>query len=571
MSIFWKIVSQDGKVSYLFGTFHTDDLQILTLPREVKQAFDHAKTCAFEYPCYFDEMKSLQLTLMQDTEFSKWKANEISPTTEQAYQAYKDKFKEIVIPFIKQRNADMLPVQTDYIAEDLSEKHTPIGAILYIFQRDPSKDFLDKQLIEQASQQDKNIAYLDDDNIHNTLNGYQLSFKQHMAIFNMFVEDLSSAGSLFGDNCLFSSDGYPNTAEIKAAYLSGSLEQLLDFGKNIKNPSQTWTRYTQLIGEQRDRLFVKKIQPLLQEGEAFIAVGAAHLKGMLELLSSQGYHTEPVSLGAREYPINIENFKALIQATPLEELPNLLDRVMEDLSGMFNSSRNIGPLLYDLDEAKFPIVFTRLKSKLQQLINTVEDFYPLIMSEEKMPLILDAFQTPLIKLLNTGSLQTIYWGGLSQASCNQLYNFDKSTLLNLLIEIQNQHVVLYKFSEAQQDIARYKVLGDLFKSFPQTKLFAIELLVGNVTALKTRFDQLIASATPGAAPRFRFFETTTLTTGELEAGLLGLEPQYKEKILRALDNKEPRGTEDEIKRSFELLVTERLPNNSPQTAAASLA
>jgi uncharacterized protein YbaP (TraB family) len=49
-----------------------------------------------------------------------------------------------------------------------------------------------------------------------------------------------------------------------------------------------WTR----LVDARNRVMVARMQPRLAEGNAFVAVGAAHLpgeKGILNLLARQGY------------------------------------------------------------------------------------------------------------------------------------------------------------------------------------------------------------------------------------------------------------------------------------------
>ena len=48
MGIFYEIINYDGQKSYLFGTAPLNDEDVVTLPLEVKEAFDRAETCMFE-------------------------------------------------------------------------------------------------------------------------------------------------------------------------------------------------------------------------------------------------------------------------------------------------------------------------------------------------------------------------------------------------------------------------------------------------------------------------------------------------------------------------------------------
>ena len=48
MSIFYKITTSTGEISYLFGTIQQNDTEFVTLPLEVKRAFEQSTDFLFE-------------------------------------------------------------------------------------------------------------------------------------------------------------------------------------------------------------------------------------------------------------------------------------------------------------------------------------------------------------------------------------------------------------------------------------------------------------------------------------------------------------------------------------------
>ena len=84
------------------------------------------------------------------------------------------------------------------------------------------------------------------------------------------------------------------TAKITRYYLARDLQGLLDWMEKMaagNDPRMREIFWTRLV-DARNRVMVTRMQPRLAEGNAFVAVGAAHLpgeKGILNLLAEQGY------------------------------------------------------------------------------------------------------------------------------------------------------------------------------------------------------------------------------------------------------------------------------------------
>jgi uncharacterized protein YbaP (TraB family) len=87
-------------------------------------------------------------------------------------------------------------------------------------------------------------------------------------------------------------DGY--YARMKAAYLAddmAALQTLADEGFALMEPSLARRHEKKLVIDRNHRM-AKRLAPLLEQGGAFVAIGALHLPGedgVLNLLAAQGY------------------------------------------------------------------------------------------------------------------------------------------------------------------------------------------------------------------------------------------------------------------------------------------
>ncbi len=138
---------------------------------------------------------------------------------------------------------------------------------------------LDLMLYQQAMAQGKPVT------------GLETPMEQ-MSLFDSFSE--SDQVAMLEDT-LDNLDELPRLfAELKAAYLARDLARLVevsDDSMNDNNPHLVDEFNRKLIVERNHRM-VERMQPLLEGGQQFIAVGALHLPGedgLLQLLSQRGY------------------------------------------------------------------------------------------------------------------------------------------------------------------------------------------------------------------------------------------------------------------------------------------
>lgn len=533
LSLLWKL-TKNGKTSYLFGTLHTDDEDIVTLPREVKQAFDNSVRCAFEAsPNIFSSSEHVKSVAER---FSKWKKTEVSPANKEEYTAYKYNARQII--------ASILPQGQPATIDAWVNEKTPIGLLHKLYRLTRSPNHLDLQLINQALLQKTEIFYLDDpEYLSDVLNGYCFTFEEQMELYKERTSLPNNEDNAFMDN------GYINAKPLQNIYLSDSpLEKLM---AAVEPKSAVSRKYHQVLVEQRDEIFVNKLKPQLASGDIFIAVGALHLPGMLKQLAQEGYTVEAVALSAREHPINVENFANLsfLQELPIKELPSFVDRVKASfLPHMKNSLPALTTLCQQLDDRRFKIIYKKLAPELGKALHSLTEFISLItgddVSKTKRKLIIKTMGYQLIAMLRRKSDFNRLIGHLTPRECDILYAANRKDILSSLIEPEAAPLQSC-FSQAQQDLVDFKELGTFFKSFTNTTSFAIALLAGNDDEIKIQFANLVACTNPTP---ISFFKIPTFTSEQLRKELLNLKLIYKEKIMRALHLSQ--GAE-EIKQPFE--------------------
>lgn len=96
-------------------------------------------------------------------------------------------------------------------------------------------------------------------------------------------------------NFLASENNFSNDYKtLTAIYKNENIDELYKFIYNADKTSET---YIELLLNDRNAIWMKKIPAILTENRIFIAVGAAHLvgdSGLINLLRLQGYEVKPI-------------------------------------------------------------------------------------------------------------------------------------------------------------------------------------------------------------------------------------------------------------------------------------
>jgi uncharacterized protein len=260
--LLWKLERAGAPVSYLFGTFHTSDPQVLALPEPVTQAFDAATTVCIEVEITTRVMAELLVAMLATLDTSVKKV--LPPDVFDAAVAHASHYYR----------------HPDRIAG------LKLWALISVFSVPPSKqrqafaaeDFLDLWLEREAERRGKTVC------------GLETGAEQVAALDGLPV----AAQIAMLKEIMQSGDPEAAFAAMRTLWLArdiGALAAGWEASLARLDPAHAAALRSSII-DDRNRRMVERMAPRLAEGNAFIAVGALHLpgeNGILRLLEQQGY------------------------------------------------------------------------------------------------------------------------------------------------------------------------------------------------------------------------------------------------------------------------------------------
>jgi len=260
--LLWKIETKGVAPSYLFGTFHTSDPRVTTLPCPVDEIFASATSYTMEVIA---------------------NGAGISSMAEAMYFSDGKKLKDVIGEALYRETLRAMRVGD--AATGVGIDHMKPWAVMMTLSspRPGSGLFLDLALQLRAIFRDKPTYGLE-------------SMQEQIAVFN---------GMSLEDQIVLLRDAVQSTQrpedameEIAQAYLKRDLAALMALNEKYK-PQDTRVYNTMMdrLLTQRNINMATRMRVRLQEGNAFIAVGALHLPGdtgLLRLLRDAGYRVTRV-------------------------------------------------------------------------------------------------------------------------------------------------------------------------------------------------------------------------------------------------------------------------------------
>ncbi len=255
-SLLWQINKDSLKPSYIFGTMHSEDQRVLNLIPLISERFKTADNVAFEVLMDMPTMtKSANAMFILGTKtLDKLVDSELFARIVTVLKPYK-------------------------IASNMVKYFKP-WAVMLILNMPPSKTgkFLDLQLYKQAQQ------------LQLPTHGLE-TVDEQLAVFEvMSIEDQVF---LLKESLKTSPDILEQMLEL---YLQGDLNALLKLSHT--DDAIIKGLYKRLI-DDRNLKMLKRMEKLLQKGNAFIAIGALHLpgeKGVLQLLKQRAYVVKAINI-----------------------------------------------------------------------------------------------------------------------------------------------------------------------------------------------------------------------------------------------------------------------------------
>lgn len=260
--ILWRIEGASAQPSYLLGTIHSDDARVTTLPATVSHIFQQADSFSGEIEMDLPNlMQASQATLLSEGE----------------------SLQQLLDPVLYQQTVQLL---ANYgMPELVVQRMKPWAAAATLSLPRPQTGlFLDMLLYTQAASQGKRVYGLE-------------TVREQVGAMEAMPRDLQI--SMLRDAVAQYDQLDQIIEQLIKAYLQrdlSALETISDSAMQQGDARVARLFETEVVVNRNYRM-VERMQPRLQEGNAFIAVGALHLTGkdgLLNLLRNKGYRVSPV-------------------------------------------------------------------------------------------------------------------------------------------------------------------------------------------------------------------------------------------------------------------------------------
>lgn len=258
--LLWKITAPDNKFIHLFGTMHSQDRLVTDIPPPVRLKLvksgtfvmevmlDESANQAFSEALYFEDDQRLDHLLQ-----------------EEIYNELAEKISDYGIP------PEMLPRLQPWAAFTLVGRPRPVNA--------PTQDI---KLMQIALSANVDITALETmEELLSTLQGIPLSDQ---------VEILN-------DTVCNHAEILQQARELVNLYINKDLAAIIRLNDEPHHDEEVFKRYIERMLYSRNERMLGKIEQYLEQGNAFIAVGASHLpgeRGLLKMLEEMGNTVERI-------------------------------------------------------------------------------------------------------------------------------------------------------------------------------------------------------------------------------------------------------------------------------------
>jgi len=266
--VLWRVERPGGATNYVFGTLHSTDEEVTALPPPVSDAFTASRTLAVE--CILDNPAIFKIS------------------------------RAMMLPGGERLDASMSAAQVARLRDASAHYRLPFNMVtqfkpwgaMMLFSVPPSEHLraasglkpLDERLRAQAQADGKTVFGLEtvDEQI-DTLDGMVPA--DQMLMLDSTLREAGEIERVF--------------ARLRDAYLARDLVTVYGLLNTEKSNDATGAvgRFEQRLIIDRNRRMVQRMDKLLRQGNAFVAVGALHLPGahgILQLLSDEGYQVTRV-------------------------------------------------------------------------------------------------------------------------------------------------------------------------------------------------------------------------------------------------------------------------------------
>jgi len=262
--LLWRVEKTGVAPSYVFGTIHIDDKRVTALPEPVRESFDGAQSFTMEVSLDDASLLRLAERMVYDDGRTLQDATGVG--------LYRK-----IVPVMERHG----------VPEALLAAFRPWAVTLMLeVPQQNSMEVLDFMLYQMAQEQHKPVHELE-------------TADEQIAVF----EDMPEADqvTMLKDAVENYQDIPGQTEQLVQAYLARDLAQMWRIDQQSTGDSadvkDANRRLERRLLDERNARMAERMQPQLQQGGAFVAIGALHLygaRGVLELLRQRGYRVTRV-------------------------------------------------------------------------------------------------------------------------------------------------------------------------------------------------------------------------------------------------------------------------------------
>lgn len=260
--VFWRIDNGRSAPSFLLGTIHSADPRVLRWPSAIDDALQQSTSFVLEMELKADSFLTIGSAMMMTD--GRDLADLLGPSD---YQRLVEAMAEQPFP------------------EAILRKMKPWVVLALLNQPKSGKgEFMDMRLYRQAISQGKAVIGLE-------------TAEEQLAVFDgLPIEDQVT---LLRSTLKHLEDLPRMLDQMVDTYLAGDLDAIADLAQSFMTQDGTdlERRFLLRLNDERNTRMVKRMTPRIEQGGAFIAVGALHLTGpagIIRQLRELGFRLTPV-------------------------------------------------------------------------------------------------------------------------------------------------------------------------------------------------------------------------------------------------------------------------------------
>ena len=267
--LLWRVQRDGGPASYVLGTIHSTDPRLRDLPPAIERAIDESRLMAFELLDDSDGQARLA------------RAMQLPPG-----RSLQDILGEELFERVADAVADFgVPPSGLQVLKPWALSVFLVYPRIEVVRLAQGEPAFDTWLQAEARRRGKAVSALE-------------TYQEQIEVFDGMseAEQIAMVTDMLSDYA----DIEARFNRIFRAYLKGDLSVAMEEANDVSGVSDRAAaeRFKARLIDDRNRVMAARIVPLLRDGGAFVAVGAAHLPGedgVLARLESRGYTVSRVN------------------------------------------------------------------------------------------------------------------------------------------------------------------------------------------------------------------------------------------------------------------------------------